>query len=51
MAALAIRVSSLPALARLLHGVPGLVVGPHRITVPAKAAMNTTILFEDAHAG
>jgi hypothetical protein len=51
MAALAIRVASLPAVARLLHGVPGLVVAPHRIIVPAKAAMNTAILFEDAHAG
>ena len=51
MAALAIRVTSLPAAARLLHLVPGIVVGPHRITVPAKAAMNTTILFEDAQAG
>jgi hypothetical protein len=27
------------------------VVTPHRVTVPAKAALNTTILFEDAHAG
>jgi len=51
MAALAIRVTSVPAVARLLHGVPGIVVEPHRVTVPASAAMNTAILFEDAHAG
>ena len=50
MAALAIRVASVPEVARLLHGVPGLVVTPHRVTVPAKAALNTTLLFEDAHA-
>jgi hypothetical protein len=50
MAALAIRVVSVPAVAHLLHAVPGLVVEPHRVTVPAGAAMNTTLLFEDAHA-
>ena len=50
MAALAIRVVSAPAVARLLHGVSGLVVEPHRVTVPAGSAMNTTLLFEDAHA-
>jgi hypothetical protein len=51
MAALVIRVASPAAVASLLHGVPGLVVTPHRVTVPAKAAFNTAILFEDAHAG
>jgi hypothetical protein len=51
MAALAIRVASLPAVASLLQDVPGLVVTPHRITVPATAALNTTLLFEDAHGG
>jgi hypothetical protein len=51
MAALAIRVVSVPAVARLLHGVPGIVVEPHRVTIPARAAMNTALLFEDAHAG
>jgi hypothetical protein len=51
MAALAIRVASLPVVANLLRGMPGLVVAPDRITVPANAAMNTAILFEDAHAG
>jgi hypothetical protein len=40
-----------PAVAQALRGVPGLVVGPHRITVPANAAFNTTLLFEDEHAG
>jgi hypothetical protein len=51
MAALTIRVASVPAVAQALRGVPGLVVGPHRITVPANAAFNTTLLFEDEHAG
>lgn len=51
MAALAIRVASVPAVARLLNGVAGLVVEPHRVTVPARAAMNTALLFEDVHAG
>jgi hypothetical protein len=51
MAALAIRVASLPAVAQVLAAVPGLVVTPHRITVPASAALNTTLLFEDEHAG
>jgi hypothetical protein len=46
MAALTIRVASLPTVVRLLQGVPGVVVTPHRITVPAMAAMNTTIMFE-----
>lgn len=50
LAALAIRVASVPAVAQLLRGVPGLVTGPHRVTVPAQAAFNTTILFEDEHA-
>jgi hypothetical protein len=51
LAALAIRVASVPAVAGLLHGTPGLVVGAHRITVPARVAFNTTIIFEDEHAG
>jgi len=51
MAALAIRVASVPVVAHLLQGVPGVVVGPHRVTVPAKSALNTAILFEDAPAG
>lgn len=51
MAALAIRVASLAAVEALLRGIPGLVVTPHRITVPANAALNTAILFEDAHPG
>ena len=51
MAALAIRVASVAAVANLLKGVPGLVVEPHRVIVPAKAALNTTLLFEDEHAG
>jgi hypothetical protein len=51
MAALAIRVASVATVAQLLRGIPGLVVGPHRVIVPANAAFNTTILFEDEHAG
>jgi hypothetical protein len=51
LAALAIRVGSIQAVAQLLRGVPGLVTGPHRVIVPARAAFNTTILFEDEHAG
>jgi hypothetical protein len=52
MAALAIRVASLSVVAQVLAAIPGLVVTPHRITVPASAALNTTLLFfEDEHAG
>jgi hypothetical protein len=50
MAALVIRVASVPAVAQLLTSVRGLVVEPHRVTVPARSALNTTILFEDEHA-
>jgi hypothetical protein len=50
MAGLAIRVASPAAVASLLQGVPGLVVTPHRVTVPANAAFNTALLFEDEHA-
>ena len=51
MAALVIQIASVPSVAQLLREIPGLVVGPHRVTVPAKAAFNTTIVFEDEHAG
>jgi hypothetical protein len=51
LAAVVIRVASVPGVAQLLRGVPGLVTGPHRVIVPATAAFNTTILFEDEHAG
>jgi Glyoxalase-like domain len=47
---LVIRVVSATATAQVLRGVPGLVVGPHRVIVPARAALNTTLLFEDEHA-
>lgn len=51
MAALAIRVAAPSAVAKLLAGIPGLVVTPHRVTVPARAAFNTALLFEDSDAG
>lgn len=50
MAALAIRVASVQTVARLLSGMPGVVVEAHRVTVPAKAAFNMAIQFEDTHA-
>jgi hypothetical protein len=51
LAALVIRVASVPAVAGLLHSIQGLVADTHRITVPARVAFNTTIIFEDEHAG
>jgi hypothetical protein len=51
LAGLAIRVGSAAAVARLLAGLPGLVVEPHRVTVPAQAAFNTALLLEDGPAG
>ncbi|HQT78898.1 MAG TPA: VOC family protein [Rhodopila sp.] len=50
MAALVIRVASIDAVARLLLGLPGLEADRHRVVVPAKAAFNTTLIFEDEHA-
>ena len=45
MAALEIRVRTLPAAAQCLRSVPGLRVEPHRLVVPANAAFNTAIAF------
>jgi hypothetical protein len=45
MAALGIKVLSLPKAAQLLRPVPGLRVEPHRFVVPAGAAFNVAIVF------
>jgi len=47
MAALGIRVRSLPAAAQQLRSVQGVRVEPHRLVVPAAAAFNTTIVFSE----
>ena len=47
MAALGIRVRSLPAAAQQLRSVQGVRVEPHRLVVPAGVAFNTTILFSE----
>jgi hypothetical protein len=48
MAAMVLRVASLPATAQLLKGIEGVVATEASVTVPARAAMNTAILFEPA---
>jgi hypothetical protein len=47
MAALEIRVRSLPAAAQQLHSVQGVRVEPDRLVVPAGVAFNTTIVFSE----
>jgi hypothetical protein len=47
MAALEIRVRSLPAAEQCLRSVPGLRVEPRRLLVPADAAFNTAIAFSE----
>jgi catechol 2,3-dioxygenase-like lactoylglutathione lyase family enzyme len=47
MAALGIRVRSLPAAAQQLRSVQGVHVEPHRLVVPAGGAFNTTIVFSE----
>src|SRR5947207_283735 len=47
MAALGIRVRSLPEAGQCLRSVPGLRVEPHRLVVPAGAAFNTAIAFSE----
>jgi hypothetical protein len=47
MAALEIRVRSLPAAKQCLQSVPGLRVEPHRLAVPTDAAFNTAIAFSE----
>jgi hypothetical protein len=47
MAALGIRVRSLPETARRVSSVPGVRVEPRRVLVPASAAFNTAIVFSE----
>ena len=47
MAALGIRVPSLPETAQQLRTIQGVRVEPHRLVVPAAAAFNTTIVFSE----
>ena len=47
MAALGVRVRSLPETARRLSSVPGVRVEPRRVLVPASAAFNTAIVFSE----
>ena len=47
MAALGIRIRSLPEAERCLRSVSGVRVESHRLTVPAGAAFNTTIIFSE----
>lgn len=47
MAALGIRVRSLPAAGECLRSIPGLRVERHRLVVPAEAAFNTAIAFSE----
>jgi Glyoxalase-like domain len=47
MAALEIKVRSLPAAARQLGSVQGVHAEPHRLVVPASAAFNTTVVFSE----
>jgi hypothetical protein len=47
MAALGIKVRSLPVTGHCLRSVPGLRVEPQRLVVPAQAAFNTAIAFSE----
>jgi len=47
MAALGIKVASLPEATRRLSTVPDILTEPHRLIVPASAAFNTTIVFSE----
>jgi glyoxalase-like protein len=47
MAALGIKVRSLPAAAQQLRSIQGVHAEPHRLIVPASAAFNTTIVFSE----
>jgi hypothetical protein len=47
MAALGLKVASLPAAARLLRGIPSVRIEPQRVVVPAAAAFNTAIVFTE----
>jgi hypothetical protein len=47
MAALGIKVRSLHEAAQLLGAIPGIRVGSRRLTMPATAAFNTTLVFSE----
>jgi hypothetical protein len=47
MAALGIKVRSLPAVAQLLRSIQGVHVEPRRLVVPAGVAFNTTVVFSE----
>jgi Glyoxalase-like domain len=47
LAALGIKVRSLPSAAQQLRSVPGVRAEPHRLIVPASAVFNTTIVFSE----
>ncbi len=47
MAALGIRVRSLPVARQCLRSIPGLRLEPHRLVVPAEAAFNSAIAFSE----
>ena len=47
MAALGIRVGSLPETEQCLRSVAGLRVDPHRLVVPASIAFNTAVVFTE----
>ena len=51
LAGLVFRVASAAAVAQLLRDVAGVIATAHRVTVPAAAAFNTTLIFEEAHVG
>jgi hypothetical protein len=51
LAGFVLSVTSVETVARLLRGLPGLQVSAHRVIIPAAAAFNTTLIFEDEHAG
>ncbi len=51
LAGLVFRVASAATTAQVLQDVPGVIASPHRVTVPAAAAFNTTLVFEDPNAG
>ncbi len=51
LAGLVFRVASAATAAKVLHGVAGMSVAPQRVVVPASAAFNTTLVFEEDQAG
>ncbi len=51
LAALVFRVPDVAPVAQLLRDLPGVIATAHAVTVPAAAAFNTTLIFEEPHAG